>query len=180
VPTRPVIDSRAFLHGQNMETYLRGSGPRLRDLLAAHPAAVIIPNYRTDWLEDGDHTFIREHYVSLADDFLVLGKVLAPGGGSFAILHPGRYRIATYRASDLAGTYADGLKGLLSPPEEGKVAGRLDGTELTQQAVELAAGTHRLECPPDCQPTVVWLGPRLDRPGKLAQADHQLLFVNWY
>lgn len=180
VPTRPVIDSRAFLHGQNMESYLNGSGPRVRDLLAAHPAAVFIPSYRTDWLPEEDHAFFRDRYVSLADDFWVLGKILPPGGGSFEIVHPGRYRIASYAASDLAGSYAEDMKSLLAPPAEGKVAGELDGKPLANQAVELEAGAHRLECSTNCQPTIVWLGPRLERPGKLGQADHQQLFVNWY
>lgn len=180
VPTRRAIDERAFLHGQNMEAYLKGSGPQVRDLLAEHPAAVFIPNYRTDWLPEADHAFMRERYVALADDFWVLGKVLPAGGGSFEIVHPGRYRIATLQASDLAGTYTQDLKGMLARPEEGKVAGRLDGAALTDQVVEFATGAHRLECEADCQPTVVWVGPRLKRPEKLNQADHQFLFANWY
>ena len=48
----------------------------MREMLAVRPAAVVIPNYRTDRLPDEDHAFIGERYVSLSDDFWALGKVL--------------------------------------------------------------------------------------------------------
>src|SRR5262249_1524118 len=103
VPTRPTIHFRWYLHGLTVQDFIKGSGPRVREMLAARPAAVFIPSYRTDWLPEEDHKFIREHYVSLADDFWVLGKVLPGGGGTFEISHPGRYRISTLEGSDLAG-----------------------------------------------------------------------------
>jgi len=144
-----------------------------------------MPNYRTDWLEDEDHVFIREHYVSLADDFWVLGRVLPSGGGEFQVIHPGRYRISPLSQSRLAGTYSYDLKGLIEmsrPPStnDPPFVATLDGQTLTDKPVELKAGTHRIQTKPDCQPAAVWVGPNLDRPPLAGPGDHRTLFVNWY
>jgi hypothetical protein len=180
VPTRPSIHFKWYLHSLNIGSFLNGNGPRVCDMLARRPAAVFIPSYRTDWLSDADHDFIREHYVSLADDFCVLGKVLPAGGGTFEIIHPGRYRISTLKGSDLADTYELGVKGVMIPEDPGTFTGTLDGQSLTNHPVQLCAGVHRIECAPDCQPAVVWMGPRLDRVHRIGPGDHRVLFYNWY
>jgi hypothetical protein len=177
VPTRSMIPY-GFLHTLSFPSYK--AGPQVRDLLSTNPAAVFIPNFRTDWLPEEDHAFIRDHYVALADDFWVLGKVLPAGGGSFEVIHPGRYRIASYQGSDLAGSYRDDIMGELIPEDPGALSGTLDGAPLPDRPVELAVGIHRIECPLDCQPTVVWVGPRLDRVHRLGPGDHRFLFNNWY
>jgi hypothetical protein len=46
--------------------------------------------------------------------------------------------------------------------------------------VELTVGEHRIECKPSYQPAVVWVGPKLDRVGRLSESAHRLLFANWY
>jgi hypothetical protein len=180
VPTRPTIHFQWYLHSLNIQSFLNGKGPRVSDMLAGRPAAVFIPSYRTDWLSDADHDFIRERYVSLADDFWVLGKVLSAGGGTFEIVHPGRYRISTLKGSDLADTYPLGMKGIMTLEDAGTLTGTLDGKPLTNRPVQLSAGVHRIECAPDCQPAVVWMGPRLDRVHRIGPGDHRVLFYNWY
>ncbi|MGO8925444.1 MAG: hypothetical protein ACLQU3_00770 [Limisphaerales bacterium] len=180
VPTRPSTHFWWPLPDVNRPSLAQEQGLRLRDMLAARPAAVFIPNYRTDWLPEEDHAFIRERYVSLTDDFWVLGKVLPAGGGTFEVIHPGRYRISSLEGSDLAGTYPDGLAGLMAPVVEGSIIGTLDGVPLSKRPVELAVGTHRIETKPDCQAAVVWMGPRQDRLGRLGDSDHRFLFVRWY
>jgi hypothetical protein len=180
VPTRPSIHFCWLLRDGNLPSLAEEQGLRVRDMLAARLAAVVIPNYRTDRLPEEDHAFIREHYVSLTDDFWVLGKVLPAGGGTFEIAHPGRYRISSLEGSDLAGTYPDGLAGLMAPMVEGSLVGTLDGMPLSKRPVELAMGTHRIEIRPDCQPAVVWMGPRKERIGRLGGSDHRFLFVRWY
>lgn len=184
VPTRPIIDNHAFLHSLNFESFIHGPGPQIRDLLAARPAAVIIPNYRTDWLPPADQDFIKSRYVTLADDFLVLGTMLPAGGGEFEIVHPGRYRLAPLASSDLEGTYKADMQGYLEsarhPAPEAPLRGILDGQPLGSRPVTLAVGKHRLVCSGDCQPTVVWVGPNLDRLPKQGPTDHHRLFVNWY
>jgi hypothetical protein len=180
VPTRPIVHYRSFIHSFTIKALNEGPGPRFREMLAANPAAVLMPNYRTDALLPEDHDYMREHYVSMADDFWVLGKVLPNGGGRFEIIHPGRYRISNLSGSDLPGTYPEGVKSIMTPQEEGKLSGNLDGFELKEQTVELAAGVHRIETSPDTQVAVVWVGPRLDRIHRLRQSDHRMLFVNWY
>jgi hypothetical protein len=165
------------------------------DMLAAKPAAVIMPNYRTDWLRKEDHEFIREHYVPLADDFWVLGKMLPAGGGSFEIIHPGRYQITPKEASCIVGTVNTNrfdLQALIRDALNGKttgsvassittnIVGTLNGLPLTGPVVELPVGTHRIETTSDCQPAVVWVGPRWERMRPIADSDHQRLFVNWY
>ncbi|MGN6555933.1 MAG: hypothetical protein ACTHLW_19675 [Verrucomicrobiota bacterium] len=178
VSTRRIVDPHGFLHSLNFASFI-SSGPQIRDMLANNPAPVLIPSYRTDWLPQQDHDYIDEHYVSLADDFWVLGKVLPQGGGTFEVIHPGRYRISTIEGSDLAGTYAGGLDSLRIPEQEGKVTGFLDGNTLTNQVVELPVGTHFLTNN-GSQAAVVWVGPRQNRLHRLPQSDHRRLFVNWY
>lgn len=129
---------------------------------------------------EADHDFIRERYVSVADDFWVLGKVLPVGGDTFEIYHPGRYRISTLKGSDLADTYPSGMKGVMTPEDPGDISGTIDGIPISKRPVELAVGQHRIECATNCQPAVVWMGPRLDRVHRLGPGDHRALFVNWY
>ncbi len=180
VPTRSTIGFNWYLHSLNIQSFTTGPGPRVRDMLAARPAAVIIPSYRTDWLPKEDHAFIRKHYVPLADDFWVLGSILPAGGGTFEISHPGRYRISTVQGSDLDGTYQNDFAGVFVPEQDGSLAGTMDGKPLTQAPVELSIGTHRIECASNCQPAVVWMGPRLQRVHRIGPGDHRFLFVNWY
>jgi len=180
VPTRPIVDTRSFLHSFNIQSFHVTPGLKLRDMLAARPPAVLIPSYRTDGLPEADHQFIRGRYVALADDFWVLGKALPPGGGAFEVVHAGRYRISSLEGSDLAGTYPGGWRGLVTPEVEGKVAGSLDGAPIAKQTVELGVGSHRIECATNCQPAVVWVGPQLDRVHRTGPGDHRFLFVNWY
>jgi hypothetical protein len=180
VPTRPRIHYWWFLHSLYIQSFVKGPGPRVREMLAARPAAVVIPNYRTDWLPEEDHTFVRERYVPLADDFWVLGKVLPAGGGTFEIVHSGRYRISSLQESDLAETCRVSVAQSRVPLEDGGFTATLDGLPVSSRPVDLTVGTHRIECKPGCQAAVVWVGPKLDRVGRLSQRDHRLLFVNWY
>jgi hypothetical protein len=180
VPTRPSIHFCWLLPDGNRRSLAEEQGLRVRDMLAARPAAVVIPNYRTDRLPEEDHAFIRERYVSLTDDFWVLGKVLPAGGGTFEVVHPGRFRVSSLEGSDLAGTYPDGVAGLMAPVVEGSLIGALDGVPLSKRPVELTVGTHRIETKPDCQAAVVWMGPRKERIGRLGGSDHRFLFVRWY
>lgn len=180
VLTRSTIHYRWYLHGLNIQTFLNGSGPRVCDMLAARPPAVVIPSYRTDWLSDADHDFIRQRYVPLADDFWVLGQKLPDGGGTFEVYHHGRYRISTLKGSDLDETYPLGLKGIMTAEDPGTFQGTVDGVPLTNRPVELCEGPHRIECAADCQLAVVWMGPHLDRVHRIGPGDHRQLFVNWY
>jgi hypothetical protein len=180
VPTRPSTDFCWLLPEGNRRSLAEERGLQVRDMLAARPAAVVIPNYRTDRLPEEDQAFIREHYVSLNDDFWVLGKVLPAGGGTFEVVHPGRYRVSSLEGSDLAGTYPDGMAGLMAPVVEGSLIGTLDGVPLSKRPVELTVGTHRIETKPDCQAAVVWMGPRKERIGRMGGGDHRFLFRRWY
>ena len=176
--TRPSIDFHWYLHSLNIQTFLDGSGPHVRDMLAANPAAVLLRGYRTDWLASEDHSFIADNYVPLADDFLVLGKILPAGGGEFQISRAGRYRVAPLEDSVIAGA---GAGSRTAGGESGLQGGAiLDGKPTSGSVVEFSVGRHRLETPPGCQPTVVWVGPRLERPPRLDQHAHEGLFVNWY
>jgi hypothetical protein len=180
VLTRPTIDPRSLLHSLSFAGMIKGSGPQVRDMLAAHPATVVIPNYRTDWLPPADHAVIQERYVALADDFWVLGKLLPAGGDTFEIFHPGRYRISSLQGSDLAEERPGGSGRLPAPSDEASFTATLDGVPVSSRPVELTVGKHRIESKPGSQPAVVWVGPKLDRVGRLSQSDHRLLFANWY
>jgi hypothetical protein len=116
----------------------------------------------------------------VADDFWVLGTVLARGGGNFEVIHPGRYRIAPLRESDLAGTHSDGFDALLKREQQQVFSGGIDGKPLTARPVELTVGNHQIQCASDEQVAVVWVGPILDRLPPMRRGDHTLLFANGY
>ncbi len=188
VPTRRSIHFHWFLHSLNINNFRKSGDLRVRDMLAENPAAVIIQSYRTDWLPEEDHEFIRQRYVPLADDFWVLGQMLPAGGGEFEIHHPGRYHLAPKEVSNLAGTYESSLKALLEsrkqpvaePKVEPEFVATLNGLPLTNRTVELPVGTYRLETAADCSPTVVWAGPKLKQAPRVSESDRRRLFVNWY
>jgi hypothetical protein len=183
VPTRKVCDARSFIHGQGLKTLVDGSGPHIRDMLAANPPSVVILSYRTDWLPEEDQEFFRQRYVPLADDFMVLGSVLPAGGGTFEVFHAGRYRITSAEGSNVIGTYAEPqtIKEALTPvKEEPPLVGTVDGVPLNGKPVELSVGTHRIECEPGQRVAAVWMGPHLDQVARMPGNSRHLLFVNWY
>jgi len=182
VPTRRSIHYQWFLHSVVLKNFQKKGSLRLRDMLAARPAAVVIQNYRTDWLPKEDLEFIHEHYVPLSDDFWVLGKILPCGGGAVEIAHPGRYCITSREQSNIVGTYAPPKSIFESDPspKSPPLVGTLDGVPLTNAPLELTAGMHRIEVPDGRQPAVVWVGPQLDHAPRMNSSDHRELFVNWY
>ncbi|HKI69072.1 MAG TPA: hypothetical protein VKA67_05750, partial [Verrucomicrobiae bacterium] len=180
VLTRPSIDYMWYLHSLNIQLFLDKQGHHVRDLLAKQPAAVLILNYRTDWLPDKDHQFIEKRYLPLADDFWVLGARLPAGGGAFEIFHDGRYCFVPIRKTPHSDT-TDGDSAQASLPEvNARVTGTLDGAPLPNHPVELSFGVHHLDTPKGYQPAVVWVGPHLDQLPHLKPGNHQTLFVNWY
>lgn len=164
VPTRESIGYFWYLHSLNMPSVLNGKTPSVSQMLTANPAPVLIRNYRTDWLPTSDHRFIASRYIPLADDFWVLGQILPEGGGTYQVVHPGRYQVFALKADELAAL----------------PAGTLDGEPLGAGPVTLDMGQRQIQCPADCQPVVAWLGPRLPRVPNLGAGDHRRLFVNWY
>lgn len=180
VPTRRSIHYQWYLHSLNIRHMISTPGMRVREMLAARPAAVFIPNYRTDWLPAEDHDFIRKHYIPLADDFWVLGAWLPAGGGSFEIFHPGRYQIVQVKeaatAKTLHSTHID------QPLEaDGTVSGWLDKERLTAQPTQLTSGFHQIECDKKgARIAVVWVGPQLAEIPQPASGSHLFLFRNWY
>jgi hypothetical protein len=164
VPTRQSIHFNWYLHSLNIQSFLNGKDPSVAQMLKARPAAVIILSYRTDWLSGIDATFVHDHYLPLADDFWVLGQILPPGGGSFGLMHAGRYQLLANRA------------GQVRP----LTSASIDGRPLTGSIAELGLGAHDLRCPPQDRPVYVWVGPKLDQVPGLPPGNHQRLFVNWY
>ena len=177
VPTRPSIDYRWFLHSLNVQGFIKGPGPRVREMLAARPPAVLIQSYRTDWLTDEDHEFIKTRYVPLADDFWVLGTVLPSCTGIFEIVHPGRYQIGWIQDSEKSGTNSAQAKRIT---EDQPFTCKLDGALLSKEVVDLSLGIHQIETTPDRRATVTWLGPRLNRVPQLSARSRLALFINWY
>lgn len=178
VATRASIQYEWLLQSPERARLSNRSTGGVADSLQRRPAAVFIPNFRTEWLGPDEHKFIREHYLPLADDFWVLGRRLPAGGGSFEVIHPGRYQISPKEASCVLGTVETNPLGLVIPPEKTNCVGTLDGVALSGKAVELTTGTHRIETASDCEPVVVWVGPRLERLRPLGDRDHLRLFIN--
>ena len=129
-------------------------------MLTEHPASVILPNYRTDWLSDSDKAFINANYLSLSDDLLVLGGAVTKGDGDWTCLHGGRYFLGT-----------DGGKSqdLL-----------LDGKGVTANPLWIEPGTHHLHGSEGRSIYVVWVGPVLEAPPRIVNTPHLSTFVNWY
>jgi hypothetical protein len=163
VPTRDSIGPYWFLHSLLLRLYFSGGIPSYREMLAAHPAPVLLRSYRTDWLTPADQAFIRAHYCPLADDLWVLGQVLPKGGGSWTSLRRGRY------------------VALLASGPPGPATVEIDGARVrTGDPVVLSEGKHAVVAAAEASPAVLWLGPRLDALPALENADHRQLFVNWY
>jgi hypothetical protein len=160
VPTRRSIHFNWYLHSLNIRSFLTGSAPSVREMLAARPAAVLIRSYRMDWLSLEDQQFIQSTYVPLSDDFWVLGKELPAGGGDVEIVYPGRYRVGAVDGSTTAVCSVDGAD--------------------SAAAVELAVGVHRIETTSNQKVRIFWVGPRVDPVGPIGKADHHELFVNGY
>jgi hypothetical protein len=160
VPTRRSIHFNWYLHSLNIRSFLNGSTPKVCEMLAAQPAAVLIRSYRSDWLSKEDQDYIESKYVSLADDFWVLGKLLPAGGGDVEIVHPGRYCIEALKNSTNS-------------------ACSVDGIASADQPVELKAGVHHIKSSSNQELKVYWVGPKLDRV-EIGAGDRHKLFVNGY
>lgn len=151
-----------IIHTFTIRHFFDGSWPTVRSLLARNPTPVILPNYRTSWLPRDDQFFIRDHYVALAEDYLVLGAVLGPGPGSWEALAGGRYHME------------------LDPgPGKSEIPFEVDARPVMPGIQVLGKGSHRLRVPEGRQLRIAWLGPHLDQLPNLAPASHPL-FVNWY
>jgi hypothetical protein len=174
VLTRRTVHFHWYLHSL-ASALITKPGFRVRDMLATRPAPVFIPSYRTDWLPEADHDFIRERYVSLADDFKVLGSVLPRGGGAFETFHPGRYCVVP---ADLLPEQQTGTNTISNSGDV--IIGTLDGLPLANKPVQLTVGMHRLETQGNRIPAIVWVGPILDTVPHLTPSSHRVLFVNWY
>src|SRR5262249_35969900 len=108
-----------------------------------------------------DQEYIETRYVSLADDFWVLGKLLPAGGGDVEIIHPGRYCIAAQKNST-------------------NNACSIDGIASADKPVELTAGIHHIESTSNQELKVYWVGPKLARVEPIGAGDRHKLFVNGY
>ena len=116
----------------------------------------------------------------MADDIHVLGKILPPGGGSFEVMHPGRYRITPLDGSNLSGTYKESFAELLRPSTNTVIVAKLDGATVPGAPVELNVGPHRLETATNEQAAVFWVGPKRSELSRLEGGNHRWLFFNWY
>jgi hypothetical protein len=185
VPTRKLCDMRSLIHGQAMMNLVKNSpdGMQMRGFLEANPPSIVILNYRTEWMSPEDKEFLRERYVSIADDFMVLGTQLPAGGGTFEVYHAGHYLLTSAEGSNIIGTYEEpktlreSLKPRVEPPA---LIGTIDGKPFDGKPVELSVGTHRIECGADHKPAVEWVGPHMDKLPRLMGMDRHRLFVNWY
>jgi hypothetical protein len=155
VPTRDGIGYYWFLHSLNIAHFYDGSYPTVRSMLRDKPAAVFIPSYRTDWLHSTDRRFIAEHYVPLADDFWVLGKLLFSGSGEIDCLQAGRYSVM-HGQGDL----------------------EIDGVVANEPIQTLTAGKHRIAIASQVPTLIRWLGPTLKVVPVLTQSSHSLLFAD--
>jgi len=161
VPTRRPIHFNWYLHSLNIRSFLNGSTPKVCEMLAAHPAAVLIRSYRTDWLTKEDQEFIQSRYVALSDDFWVLGKELPAGVGDVEIIHPGRYCIAPLKNST-------------------NTVCSVDGIASADKPVQLTTGVHHIESSSNQGLKVYWVGQNLERVEPIGAGDHHKLFVNGY
>jgi len=164
VPTRRSVGFYWYLHSLNIQSFAENKIPSVPQMLDANPPAVFIPSYRTDWLSNVEMEFIKKRYIPLSDDFWVLGQILPIGGGSFDVVHSGRYQ----------------LFGLHNGKRQPIQNAKMDRQALASSVVELGRGRHNLESNSDFPPAVVWIGPALEHLPDLGTGNHNGLFVNWY
>lgn len=156
--------------------------PALRDLFAVQPPSVIIVGNGFDDLPKEDYDYITRHYVPIADDIWILGEILPSGGGTFNVIHPGRYQITSAEASNVRGAYAPkGPNESTAPePKVPRLTGTLEGVPFDKISAELAAGHHQFNCDASTRPAVAWLGPSLERVPQIDAGDRHHLFVKWH
>ncbi len=151
VPTRRSISYTWFVNLTNFRSFQKDPA------LTENPAPVVIPNYRVGYLSKDQQEFLARNYRALANDFLVLGADLPPGGGTWLCRHPGRYALG-----------AEGSRG----------AFRVDGVLLDAGVFAFAAGMHRLEADSGSAPFTFWVGPPSPEPVRIGPADMNQLFPN--
>ncbi len=165
VPTRQSIGRYWFLHSLNLEYFRNGTWTSVQSMMTSNPPSVIIPNYRTNWLGEGDWSFIRSHFVPLSDDFWVLGGAIPQGDGAWNCLHGGKYLVLVQ------------LTGGFRPPALLQV----DGVQVPPATpFELGRGSHHLGLPAGASGVIVWVGPQLNKLPSLPPNDHNRVFANWY
>jgi hypothetical protein len=170
VPTRRSINRDWLIHSLYLNKFLASPASSVREMLRQKPASVLIQSYRTDWLAPADHAFIKSRYIPLSDELWVLGTRLSQGGGTFEVVHPGRYIVVQS---------TDPSQAVIGAQPPGSMM-KVDGQPLAGGIVVLAVGLHSIEGPADAQPSVVWIGPKLPQLPDLGSGDHRRLFVNWY
>lgn len=180
VPTRR--SSQYQMADWNVNTPAANQIRTLHDILTVQPPSVILVGNDFDYLSKEDYDYITGHYVPVADDIWILGKILPAGGGTFEVIHPGRYQITSAEASNIRGTYAPKDANETTAPDSKSppLTGTLDGVPLDKNPVELAAGNHQFTCVAGTRPTVAWLGPSLDHVPRIDAGDRHHLFVKWH
>ncbi|MFZ6748921.1 hypothetical protein [Undibacterium sp. Ren11W] len=164
LPTRASIGFNWYNHSLNRAAFANGTIPSVSAMLTEHPASVIIRSYRTEMMSNSDKEFIRTHYIAIADDFWVLGRTLALGGGDYTVSHSGRYMVQQFD------------RGRFLPLRDALMAGK----PISEEPIELNLGTVQIQCAPNVQPAVVWIGPSLKTLPVLGKGNHSNLFRNFY
>lgn len=153
VPIRRSLGYYWFINIANVQKYRSGALPTFRSELLRDAPAVIIPTYRLSYLEPEDIQVIRNNYLTLAPDFLVLGNASKEADRSWNCLHPGRYAVEFPQGA----------------PKGAWI--RLDGRPAQPGVQVFSSGTHRIEGSPGAAPIILWVGPNLDRPPQMAGGE---------
>jgi hypothetical protein len=164
VPTRASIGYYWYNHSLNKAAFASGRHTPVASMLAERPAAVVIRSYRTQMLPESGQQFIDARYLALTDDLMVLGQELPPGGGTYQVLHPGRYVLVQR-----------GDKQWLPLPAA-LVAGKPAGSA----PLTLAPGALTVQTDSKVRPAVVWVGPTLDAVPVFGNGYRLRVFRNFY
>lgn len=167
VASRKSHTSWWMLHSLSMRTYIANEQVGFASAALAKAPAVVIPNYRFTWLPDRDLSFINNHYIPLANDFLVLGGRIPEGIHSYQCLHPGRYLVSLKNGSNT------------NPSRQVKV--QWNDTPITAPSIiKMTKGVHAVVVPKDHTLQVTWLGPHANEVPEIPPMEFETLFVNWY
>jgi len=162
VSTRDPIGINWLVHTFTVANYSNGTWPSVRTSLAAHPTPVILNSYRVAMLSGEDRKYIKDHYLNLDPNFMVLGGVLEAGPAPWTSLAAGRYHLD-----------------LVPPDRDRKAPLVLDGKGVQEGVQTLGKGEHQFQVPAGCRLQVVWLGPNLSEIPRI-EPSRRPLFVNWY
>jgi hypothetical protein len=172
LPTRAAIDPRIQVNSEKGLAVFKGR-------FGTNPPVIIVPGIPKEKMPPELVKSISSNYVALSEDFWLLGQVLPEHGGTFEVLHAGKYHIGPLRGSRILGTYKTTAEELMHPVSDPPLIGTIDCESLPGKPVFLSKGKHTISSGSQGEIAVIWLGPQSTEVPMLADGQSKQVFFNW-